>query len=68
MALTISGVTIWAEVRGYRRMQKTKLSSKPAASYSPPTLKVYGTILELTASGTVPDKEGTGSGNRNRRD
>jgi len=32
------------------------------APYSSPTLSVYGGVLEMTASGTQPPKENTGSG------
>lgn len=35
--------------------------------YSPPTLSVYGGVLDLTASGTQPPTENTGTGGAIKR-
>jgi hypothetical protein len=35
-------------------------------SYSRPALQAYGSMRELTASGSEPNREGTGGGNQNR--
>jgi hypothetical protein len=33
-------------------------------TYSPPAVITYGKLTELTASGTTPGTEGTGTGNK----
>jgi hypothetical protein len=35
-------------------------------SYARPALQAYGSMRDLTANGSEPNKEGTGIGNQNR--
>jgi hypothetical protein len=35
-------------------------------SYARPALQAYGSMRDLTASGSEPNREGSGAGNQNR--
>lgn len=39
------------------------LAGNSSQRYRAPTLKFYGAAIEMTASGTTPTGEGTGTGN-----
>lgn len=42
---------------------KNALAPNEFQRYATPTLKVYGGVIDLTASGTQAGTEGTGTGN-----
>jgi len=56
------------EIRGdHMSKSEHKLGRKSSVSYSAPTLRIYGSVIDLTAAGSKAGPEGTGTGNIDRK-